>query len=176
MADVVIEGFAPGTTERWGIGPHALRAANPGLVHCSITGFGPTGPYAGLKGYDSLVAAKAGVWARGAFGHRDGAIMFPVPWGSYGAAMQSVAGILGALVVRERTGRGQALDATLVSGLEPLDYFVATIAQLMTKKGEEPMSDARSATAASRYGVLLATRDGRFIQTSTLLPHQGKAL
>jgi crotonobetainyl-CoA:carnitine CoA-transferase CaiB-like acyl-CoA transferase len=175
-ADVVIEGFAPGTTERWGIGPVALRAANPGLVHCSITGFGPTGPYAGLKGYDSLVAAKAGVWARGAFGHRDGAIMFPVPWGSYGAAMQSVAGILGALVVRERTGRGQALDATLVSGLEPLDYFVATIAQLMAKKGEQPMSDARSATAASRYGVLLATRDGRFIQTSTLLPHQGKAL
>ncbi len=176
VADVVIEGFAPGTTERWGIGPDALRAANPGLVHLSITGFGSSGPYAGLKGYDSLVAAKAGVWARGAFGHRDGAIMFPVPWGSYGAAMQSVAGIIGALLVRERTGRGQALDATLVSGLEPLDYFVATIAQLMAKKGEEPMSDARSATAASRYGVLLATRDGRFIQTSTLLPHQGKAL
>lgn len=176
VADVVIEGFAPGTTERWGIGADALRAANPQLVHCSITGFGPTGPYAGLKGYDSLVAAKAGVWARGAFGHRDGAIMFPVPWGSYGAAMQSVAGILGALLVRERTGRGQALDATLVNGLEPLDYFVATIAQLMVKKGEEPMSDARSATAASRYGVLLATRDGRFIQTSTLLPHQGRAL
>jgi crotonobetainyl-CoA:carnitine CoA-transferase CaiB-like acyl-CoA transferase len=176
VADVVIEGFAPGTTERWGIGADALRAANPQLVHCSITGFGPTGAYAGLKGYDSLVAAKAGVWARGAFGHRDGAIMFPVPWGSYGAAMQSVAGILGALLVRERTGRGQALDATLVNGLEPLDYFVATIAQLMVKKGEEPMSDARSATAASRYGVLLATRDGRFIQTSTLLPHQGRAL
>ncbi|MGH9262372.1 MAG: CoA transferase, partial [Acidimicrobiales bacterium] len=87
-----------------------------------------------------------------------------------------MAGIVGALLVRERTGRGQALDATLVNGLDPLDYFVATIAQLMAKKGEEPMSDARSATAASRYGVLLATRDGRFIQTSTLLPHQGKAL
>ena len=176
IADVVIEGFAPGTTEHWGIGAEALRAANPRLVHCSITGFGPTGPYAGLKGYDSLVAAKAGVWARGAFGYRDGAIMSPVPWGSYGAAMQSVAGVIGALLVRERTGRGQALDANLVNGLEPLDYFVATIAQLMAKKGEEPMSDARSATAASRYGVLLATRDGRFIQTSTLLPHQGKAL
>ena len=176
VADVVVEGFAPGTTAQWGIGAETLRAANPKLVHCSITGFGPTGPYAGLKGYDSLVAAKAGVWARGAFGHRDGAIMAPVPWGSYGAAMQSVAGIVGALLVRERTGRGQALDATLVNGLDPLDYFVATIAQLMAKKGEEPMSDARSATAASRYGVLLATRDGRFIQTSTLLPHQGKAL
>lgn len=175
-ADVVIEGFAPGTTATWGVGADALRASNAALVHCSITAFGRTGPYAQLMGYDSLVAAKAGLWSRGGFGHRDGPIMFPVPWASYGAAMQAVAGIMGALMVREQTGLGQALDATMLSGLDPLDYFVATIVQLMAKKGEEPKADSRSVTAASRYGVLLATRDGRFIQTSTLLPHQGKAL
>lgn len=175
-ADVVIEGFAPGVTDRWGLGADILRAANPKLVHCSITAFGKTGPYAAVKGYDSLVAAKTGVWSRGAFGHRDGAIVFPVPWASFGAAMQTVAGIMGALLVREQTGRGQVLDATLFAGLDPLDYFVATISQLMAKKGEAPMADARSAVAASRYGVLLVTSDGRFVQTSTLLPHQGKAL
>ena len=175
-ADVVIEGFSPGTTDGWGVGPEALRAANPALVHCSITGFGRTGPYSSLKAYDSLVAAKAGLWARGNWGHRDGAIMYPVPWASFGAAMQGVAGILGALLVRERTGSGQSLDATLVNGLEPIDYFVATIVQLMAKKGEAPEADTRSATAASRFGVLVVTRDGRIIQTSTLLPHQGKAL
>ena len=175
-ADVVIEGFAPGVTDRWGLGADALRAANPKLVHCSITAFGKTGPYAAVKGYDSLVAAKTGVWSRGAFGHRDGALVFPVPWASFGAAMQTVAGIMGALLVREQTGRGQVLDATLFAGLDPLDYFVATISQLMAKKGETPMADARSAVAASRYGVLLVTSDGRFVQTSTLLPHQGKAL
>src|ERR1700712_3173445 len=123
-ADIVIEGFAPGNTDGWGIGADALRALNPALIHCSITGFGKTGPYAGLKAYDSLVAAKVGLCARGGFGHRDGPIMFPVPWASFGAAMQSVAGILGALLVREKTGRGQALDATLVAGLDPIDYFV----------------------------------------------------
>ncbi len=175
-ADVVIEGFAPGTTDAWGVGAQALRDLDPALVHCSITGFGRTGPYAGLKGHDTLVAARAGLWARGGFGHRDGAIQYSVPWGSFGAAMQSVAGILAALLVRERTGRGQALDATLVAGLDPLDYFVSIIVQLMAKRGEEPSSDSRDATSASRYGVLLVTRDGRFIQTSTLLPHQGKAL
>lgn len=175
-ADVMIEGFAPGTTDGWGVGPDVLRALNPALIHLSITGFGKTGPYAALKSYDSLVAAKAGLWARGSWGHRDGPIMFPVPWASYGAAMQSVAGIIGALLVRERTGRGQALDATLVAGLDPIDYFVSTIVQLMAKKGEKPSADARSAMGASRFGVLLATRDGRFIQTSTMLPHQGKAL
>ncbi len=175
-ADVVIEGFAPGTTAGWGIDANALRATNSRLVHCSITGFGPTGPYAMLKGYDSLVAAKAGLTARGAFGHRDGPILFPVPWGSFGSAMQSVAGIMGALLVREQTGRGQSLDATMVNGVDPLDYFVATIMQLAIKKGAVGTSDTRALMGANRYGVMLMTRDGRIVQTSTLLPHQGKAL
>ena len=175
-ADVVIEAFAPGTTDGWGIGADSLCAANPALVHCSITGFGPSGPYAHVKSYDPLVAAKVGLFARGGFGHRDGPIHYPVPWGSFGAAMQAVAGILGALVVREQTGRGQQLGATMMAGLDPVDYFVGTIAQLMAKRGEEPLIDARTAIGASRYGVLVATKDGRFIQTSTLLPHQGRAL
>jgi crotonobetainyl-CoA:carnitine CoA-transferase CaiB-like acyl-CoA transferase len=175
-ADVFIEGFAPGQTSAWGIGADDLRATNSALIHCAITGFGSSGPYAALKAYDSLVAAKAGLWARGAFGHRDGPIMFPVPWASLGAGMQSVAGIMGALMVREKTGRGQTLDATLVAGLDPIDYFVSTVVQVMAKRGEKPNADARAATAASRFGVLLVTRDGRFVQTSTMLPHQGKAL
>ena len=172
----MIEAFAPGTTDAWGIGADALCAANPALVHCSITGFGPTGPYANVKSYDPLVAAKVGLFARGGFGHRDGPIHYPVPWGSFGAAMQAVAGILGALTVREQTGRGQQLSATMVAGLDPVDYFVSTIAQLMAKRGEEPLIDARTAIGANRYGVLVATSDGRFIQTSTMLPHQGRAL
>lgn len=175
-ADIVIEAFAPGTTDGWGIGADDLGSLNPALIQCSITGFGRTGPYAGLKAYDSLVAAKVGLWARGAFGHREGPIMFPVPWGSFGAGMQAVAGIMGALLVREQTGRGQTMDATMVAGLDPIDYFVATIVQMMVKKGEKAAGDARAATAASRFGVLLATKDSRFIQTSTMLPHQGKAL
>jgi crotonobetainyl-CoA:carnitine CoA-transferase CaiB-like acyl-CoA transferase len=176
VADVVVEGFAPGTTDRWGIGPDTLRATNPALVHCSITGFGRTGEYASLKGYDSLVAAKAGLWARGSWGHRAGPMMYPVPWASFGAATQAVAGIVGALLVRERTGRGQRVDATLVGGLDPLEYFVGTIVQLSAKQGEAASADSRAATAASRYGVLAVTRDGRMLQTSTLLPHQGRAL
>ena len=66
-ADVVIEAFAPGTTDGWGIGADALCAANPALVHCSITGFGPNGPYAKVKSYDPLVAAKVGLFARRRF-------------------------------------------------------------------------------------------------------------
>jgi crotonobetainyl-CoA:carnitine CoA-transferase CaiB-like acyl-CoA transferase len=175
-ADVAVVAFAPGTMERWHLGADALCASNPRLVHCSITAFGSDGPYSQLKGYDPLVCAKAGLFARGPWGHRDGPIHYPVAWPSFGAAMQSVAGILAALVVREETGRGQQIGSTLYAGLEPVDYFVATVAQLMVKRGEEPALDARAQIGASRYGVLVATRDGRFIQTSTLLPHQGQAL
>lgn len=175
-ADVVIDGLGAGVTESWGVGASALTGANPRLVHCAITPFGPTGPYANIKGYEALVAAKVGLFARGGFGHRGGALLYPVSWGGFGAAMQSVAGILGALMVRDVTGRGQKLDATLFAGLDPVDYFVATIVQLMRKKGEEAPLDARASIGASRFGVLVATRDGRFIQTSTMLPHQGQAL
>jgi crotonobetainyl-CoA:carnitine CoA-transferase CaiB-like acyl-CoA transferase len=175
-ADVVIEGFRPGVTSAWGIGSMDLTTLNPRLVHCSITAFGPTGPYAQLKGYEALVASKVGVFARGAYGHRPGPSMLPVPWGGFGAAMQAIAGVVGALLVRDATGRGQRLDATMVAGIDPVDYFVSTIVQLAAKEGRKTSGDARDATAASRFGVLVATRDGHFIQTSTLLPHQGQAL
>jgi len=173
-ADVVVEAFSPGVAAGWGIDAEALRAANPSLVHCAITGFGATGPYAHLKGYDAVVAAKLGLWARGAFAFRDGPLMYPAPWGSYGCAMQAVAGIMGALIARETTGRGQALNATLASGFDPIDYMIFTSVQLGAKRGA-PAGD-RSAMPISRYGVLAATRDGRLIQTATVLPHQGKAL
>lgn len=175
-ADVVIDALAVDRADNYGVGFAALTGRNPALVYCDITPFGHEGPYAHIKGHDTLVAAKAGLWARGAFGHRDGPIMYPVAWGSFGAAMQAVAGVLSALMVRDSTGRGQRVDASIWAGLEPADYYVAAVVQLMKKRGEKPHGDARSAISASRYGVLVVTKDGRFIQTSTLLPHQGWAL
>ncbi len=175
-ADVIIEGFSPGTTRTWGVDADALCAANPRLIHCAITGFGATGPYARLKGYDALVCAKAGLFARGGYGHREGAIFYPVAWGSFGAAMQSAAGILAALLMRDQCGLGQQIDATMLSGVEPLEYLVSVVTQLRVKRGEEAAMDVRSGVPGSRYGVLVATSDGRFIQTSTMLPHQARAL
>src|SRR5215471_3748168 len=175
-SDVIIEGFSPGTTRAWGVHADALCATNPGLIHCAITGFGAAGPYARLKGYDALVSAKAGLFARGGYGHRDGAIFFPVHWGSFGAAMQSATGIVAALLVRDQCGLGQRIDATMLSGIEPLEYLVSVVSQLLVKRGEQPALDVRSGVPGSRYGVLVATSDGRFIQTSTMMPHQARTL
>ena len=175
-ADVIIEGFAPGVTRGWGLDAKTLRAANPALVHCAITAFGEDGPYADLKGYDWIVAAKMGLWARGDFSFRDGPLLKPVPWPSVGAAMQSVAAIMGALRVREKTGRGQSVATTLASGLEPTDYFSSTLAQLAARAKKAAQGKPAVGQPPSRYGVLVATSDGRLIQTSTMMPHQGRAL
>jgi crotonobetainyl-CoA:carnitine CoA-transferase CaiB-like acyl-CoA transferase len=174
-ADIVIEAFAPGVTRAWGVDGETLRAASPALIHCSIRGFGSAGPYASLKAYDPVVAAKLGLWDRAPYAFREGPLMMPVPWASFGAAMQATAGLMGALIVRGQTGRGQCIEATLASGLEPIDYMVATVVQLAAKR-KRVGDSARSPVPPSRYGVLLATRDGRLIQTSTVQPHQGRAL
>ncbi|HTU07409.1 MAG TPA: CoA transferase, partial [Trebonia sp.] len=176
-ADVVIMGFAPGRAERWNLGSDELCAANPALVYCDITAFGTDGPLAGIKGYDTLVAAKAGLYARGAFSYREGPIMFPVPWASFGSGLQAAAGILAALVGRETSGRGQRVSATMVAGLEPLDYFMQVVVQLAAKRGDASVPlDPRAVAKANRFGVLVCTRDGRYIQTSAQLPHQARAL
>ena len=176
-ADVVIEAFSPGRADEWGIGADALRAENPGLVYCAISGFGANGPYARLKGYEALVCAKAGLFSRGEFAPRRGPAMFPQNFGGFGAAMLTVGGVLAALLVRERTGKGQRLDTSLLQGLDPVDYFMTTIYQMAVRNGGAPPPlDAAAMLSASRYSVLVCTKDGRFIQTSTLLPHQATAL
>ncbi len=176
-ADVIIEGFSPGVADGWGVGSDALRGADPSLVYCAFSGFGPTGEYSTIKGYEALVAAKAGVFARGSYAPRNGPIYFPQLSGSYGAAMMALAGIAGALVVRDQTGQGQRIDATLVQGLDPLDYFSLMITQMMRRAGDRGVADTKSGVMAfTRYGLLVGTRDGRFIQTSTVLPHQAQAL
>jgi crotonobetainyl-CoA:carnitine CoA-transferase CaiB-like acyl-CoA transferase len=111
-ADVLIENFFPGTMERWGLGYEALSAANPGLVFCSVTGYGSEGPEAGLPGYDFAVQARAGWMA--VTGEPEGEPM------KAGMALADVltgqnaaVAILAALRERDRSGRGQRVEVAL---------------------------------------------------------------
>ncbi len=178
-ADVLIESFEPGVAHGWGLGYETLRTVNPALVHCSINGFGSTGRYARLKGYEGVVAAKAGAFARGQFGFRPGPIFTAASLGSTGAAHMALGGILAALIVRERTGRGQRVEATLVQGINPVDYFGTMHWQYARNTGKEPqviINPRGGALAATRYSLTMATADGRFIITNPQLPHQAQAL
>jgi len=183
-ADVLIEGFAPGVAEEFGIGYDDLRALNPGLVYCSVNGFGSTGPYARLKAYEHVVQAKAGVFTLGAggmFGYRPGPIFVNAPIAGTGAGHLAASGIVAALVARERTGRGQRVEATLVQGITPSDYFGTMewqCAQGLVGPPKQAGGGGKAAgtVAASRYSFMPCTKDGRWVFFTALLPHQTHAI
>ncbi|MDQ0894734.1 CaiB/BaiF CoA transferase family protein [Agromyces ramosus] len=114
-ADVVIENFRPGVMERFGLSYEVVRAVNPGVVYCSITGFG-AGEGAELAGYDLLVQAVGGLMS--ITGEPDGdPAKAGVALVDVLTGQNAVAGILLALRERDRTGRGQLVEVNLLSSL-----------------------------------------------------------
>ena len=111
-ADVLVENFRPGTMEKWGLGYESLSAANPRLVMARVSGFGQTGPYAARAGYGLIGEAMGGLRAITGEPDRPPA-RAGVSIGDSLAATHAVMGILMALHVRERTGRGQVIDAAI---------------------------------------------------------------
>ena len=111
-ADIVVENFRPGTLEKWGLGYEALSAANPRLIMARVSGFGQTGPYAGRPGYGLIGEAMGGLRAITGEPDRPPA-RAGVSIGDSLAATHAVMGILMSLHVRERTGRGQVVDAAI---------------------------------------------------------------
>ncbi len=115
-ADVVVEGFRPGVTRRLGIDYETLRAKNPRLVYCSVSGWGQTGPYREVAGHDIDYLAVAGVL--GLTGPADGPPVIPgVQVADIGGgALMAAFGIMVALFHRERTGQGQHIDVSMLDG------------------------------------------------------------
>jgi alpha-methylacyl-CoA racemase len=116
-ADVVLEGFRPGVVDRLGIGYEDLRAVNPALIYCSLTGYGQDGPLARQAGHDINYLAIAGLL--GAVGPVDGPPLPPlnVVADLAGGSMLAVIGILAAVVERQRSGQGQLVDVAMVDGV-----------------------------------------------------------
>jgi alpha-methylacyl-CoA racemase len=123
-ADVLVEGFRPGVTERLGFGPEACAARNPRLVYGRMTGWGQDGPLAPTAGHDiDYIAVSGALSLVGRAGER------PVPpvnlLGDFGGGGMLLAlGVLAALLERERSGLGQVVDAAMVDGSALLTSFV----------------------------------------------------
>lgn len=113
-ADILIENFKLGTMERWGLGyEEALRQENPGLIYCSISGYGRTGPLAHLPGYDPVIEAVSGLMS--ITGEADGSPMkFGVALVDIITGHQAALGILAALHRRGLDGLGQRVDVSLL--------------------------------------------------------------
>ncbi|HEY3501289.1 MAG TPA: CaiB/BaiF CoA-transferase family protein, partial [Actinocatenispora sp.] len=116
-SDVVMEGFRPGVADRLGAGYAELSALNPRLVYCSVTGYGQTGPLSQRAGHDINYLAIGG--ALGTFGPAGSPPVPPLNLVADFAAggLLAAFGIVGALYERERSGRGQYLDAAMVDGV-----------------------------------------------------------
>ncbi len=120
VADVLLEGFRPGVTERLGVGPDVCLRRNPRLVYARMTGWGQHGPLAGTAGHDIGYIARAG--ALHALGRAGGPPQFPANLlGDFGGGGMLMAyGICAALVERAASGRGQVVDAAIVDGVASL--------------------------------------------------------
>jgi crotonobetainyl-CoA:carnitine CoA-transferase CaiB-like acyl-CoA transferase len=132
-ATVLVENFRPGSLERQGLGYESLRAINPGLIYCSISGYGQTGPYASRPGYDFVAQAESGLMS--VTGEIDGDPQrVGSPVGDVSAAMFACMSILAALRVRDRTGKGQYIDISL---LETTMSLLSNVSSNYLISGEE---------------------------------------
>lgn len=133
-ADVVVDNFSPGVTERLGIDYASLSRINPRIISCSITGFGLTGPDAKRTSFDLVAQAMGG--GMSITGEADGrALRAGIPIGDLGGGLFAVVGILAALQAREKTGKGQAVDISMLDCQVALLNYMATMYMM---SGQQP--------------------------------------
>ncbi len=134
-ADVLIENFKPGTTKRMGLDYETLSVNNPGLIYCSITGYGQTGPYRDRPGYDFMIQAQGGIMS--ICGPADGEpYKVGVAIVDITAGLFAASAILSALHYREQSGQGQYIDVAL---LDSQVAWLANVAHNYFATGQTPL-------------------------------------
>ncbi|NLL19094.1 MAG: CoA transferase [Clostridia bacterium] len=167
--DVVIEGFRPGVMAGLGLDYETLKQVNPGLIMCSISGYGQDGPYRMRAGHDINFTAIAGVLGLTGQSVDGDPVIPPVQLGDIGGgALMAVIGILAAYISREKTGYGQYIDVSMLDGV------VSWLPMLL-------MEQVSKGTGAMKRGELLLsggeicynvyqTKDGKYMALGALEP------
>jgi len=114
-ADVLVQNLVPGAAQRAGLGPDELRRRHPRLITCSISGYGPGGPYQHKKAYDLLVQCEAGLLS--VTGTGDEPAKAGISVADIAAGMYAYSGVLTALYERERTGEGTSIEVAMLDAL-----------------------------------------------------------
>ena len=166
-ADVLVENFKVGGLKKYGLDHESLKGVNPRLVYCSVTGFGQTGPYAPLAGYDFMVQGMAG--AMDITGRPDGP---PIKAG-YATAdifcgLYATVGILAALRRRDETGEAAYLDLALmdsqvaVLGYQAVNYFVSGVPPKRLGNGHPNIVPYDTFPTSDGVVILAVGNDGQF--------------
>ncbi|MBI1814083.1 MAG: CoA transferase [Deltaproteobacteria bacterium] len=172
-ADIILEGFRPGVTDRLGIDYATMAKINPRLVYCSISGYGQDGPYRNKVGHDINYLGYAGVL--GVSGPPDGP---PVSAGVQiadigGGAQMAVIGMLAALLARDHTGRGQFVDVSMMDGAVTWNVF-HILMHLVS--GQQPQRSKTRLTGHHPCYAIYETKDGKYVTVGALEEHFWKNL
>jgi itaconate CoA-transferase len=157
-ADVFVQNLAPGAAERAGFGAAALRAQNPRLIVCDITGYGDSGPYAEMKAYDFLIQCETGLASITGGPEAPGRVGVSVA--DIGCGMYAHAAILQALYARERSGEGCRISVSLFDGIA--DWMAVPLIQ-REYTGQEPKRLGLAHASIAPYGAYRAGDGAQFI-------------
>jgi crotonobetainyl-CoA:carnitine CoA-transferase CaiB-like acyl-CoA transferase len=164
--DIVLEQFRPGVMDKLGVGYEALKAINPQLIYVSITGYGQTGPYKDRAGHDINYLALSGLAS-----HTGRADAGPLPLGMQvadiaGGSLHGVVGLLAAVVQRQITGVGQAVDISMTDCAFSLNAMAGAA---YLSAGEEPAMEGNALNGGSFYDYY-RSRDGQWFSVGSLEP------
>jgi crotonobetainyl-CoA:carnitine CoA-transferase CaiB-like acyl-CoA transferase len=179
-ADVLIENFKLGGLAKYGLDYDNLKAINPGLVYCSITGFGQTGPYAHRAGYDYIIQGMSGIMsvtgAPEGQPQKVGIAVTDILTGLY-----SVNAILAALHLRDRTGQGQHIDmglldvATAFMANQAMNYLTTGVAPARIGNAHQNLTPYQVFDCADGWIIIATGNDAQYQRLCALLGLDGMA-
>jgi len=159
QSDVIVESFRPGVADRLGIGYAMMRERAPGIVYCSISAFGQTGPLRERPAHDISIQAMTGYLSLGRGG--DGAPILPgVPAADMAGALTALAGILMALLRKAQTGQGDYLDVAM---LDSLLAWTPHFADRVFVHGNAPIPEAERWWGGAPFYNVYRTADGGYV-------------
>ena len=169
VADVVIESFRPGVVDRLGIGHEAVRDRNPGIVYCSTTGYGQSGPRANWAGHDINYLAVGGyLHCTGRDGRGGPALPGATVADSAGGGLQAVAAICAALAARAVTGEGTRLDVSVADGV--LSLMSLAVDEYLAE-GTRPGPRHGLLTGRYAWYDVYRAADDRWLAVGAIEPH-----
>ena len=168
-ADVFFENYRTGTLAKYGLSYEDIKAINPRIVYCSLTGFGQTGPYSNRSGYDLLVQGMGGMMSINGLADGEpgaGPMRVGIPLADIFAGMNATMGVLAALRHRDKTGRGQYLDIALLDSqiaamLNPFAAWFNAGVNLPRTGNHHPSAAPYGVYRASDGYILIATFNDR---------------